>query len=126
MSDLDLRDPHVWVNALGCRDVTDTAFFGGTTAYSGGVLWVPGNFHAKNAGVEDSREAAKTSLRHETGNFFDEAAIDAFLDEGPRMLTNIVDCDPDDVRIGQRVTVTFVATEDGGALYRFRPIESVT
>ncbi len=27
-SDLDLRDPHVWVNALGCRDVTDTQFFG--------------------------------------------------------------------------------------------------
>ncbi len=28
MSDLDLRDPHVWVDAFGCRDVTDTAFFG--------------------------------------------------------------------------------------------------
>jgi cysteine-rich repeat protein len=28
MRDLDLRDPHVYVDALGCRDVTDTAFFG--------------------------------------------------------------------------------------------------
>ncbi|HVV85096.1 MAG TPA: DUF4215 domain-containing protein [Kofleriaceae bacterium] len=28
MSDLDLRDPHVWVNALGCRDVTDAPFLG--------------------------------------------------------------------------------------------------
>lgn len=61
-------------------------FFGGTTAFSGGVLWVPGNPHAKSAGIEDSREAAKTYLRRETGNFFAEAAIDAFLDEGPRML----------------------------------------
>jgi cysteine-rich repeat protein len=28
MSDLDLRDPHVFVNALGCRDITDVAFLG--------------------------------------------------------------------------------------------------
>ena len=61
-------------------------FFGGTTAFSGGVLWIPGSPHAKRAGVSDTREAAKTYLRCETGNFFDETAIDAFLDEGPRML----------------------------------------
>lgn len=29
------------------------------------------------------------------------------LDEGPRMMTNIVDCDLDAVRIGDRVRVTF-------------------
>jgi cysteine-rich repeat protein len=28
MSDMDLRDPHVYVDAFGCRDVTDNAFFG--------------------------------------------------------------------------------------------------
>ena len=28
MSDLDLRDPHVLVNAFGCRDLTDTVFAG--------------------------------------------------------------------------------------------------
>lgn len=28
MSDLDLRDPHVYVNIFGCRDLTDQAFFG--------------------------------------------------------------------------------------------------
>ena len=61
-------------------------YFGGTTAFSGGVLWVPGNRHARDAGVTDSREAARTYLKHETGNHFDDAAIDAFLDAGPRML----------------------------------------
>jgi succinate dehydrogenase/fumarate reductase flavoprotein subunit len=30
-------------------------FFGGTTAYSGGVLWIPGNPHARRAGIDDSR-----------------------------------------------------------------------
>jgi len=61
-------------------------FFGGTTAFSGGVLWIPGNGHARKAGISDSMDAARTYLRNETGNFFSEKAIDAFLEQGPRML----------------------------------------
>lgn len=61
-------------------------YFGGTTAFSGGVLWIAGNRHARDVGVTDSREAARTYLKHEIGNHFDDAAIDAFLDVGPRML----------------------------------------
>ncbi|MGU7770618.1 FAD-dependent oxidoreductase [Burkholderia sp. MR1-5-21] len=62
------------------------ACFGGTTAFSGGVLWIPGNRHALANGVQDTREAARTYLRGETGAFHDEAAIDAFLEHGPQML----------------------------------------
>lgn len=36
------------------------------------------------------------------------------LDEGPRMFTNIVDCDFDTVRIGQRVRVVFKPTAGEG------------
>ena len=61
-------------------------YFGGTTAFSGGVLWVPGNHHARQNGVTDTREAARTYLRNETGNFFKADAVEAFLDNGPRML----------------------------------------
>ena len=44
------------------------------------------------------------------------------LAEGPRMLTNIVDCgDFDDVKIGQRVAVTFKKTEGGVTIPMFRP-----
>jgi uncharacterized OB-fold protein len=43
------------------------------------------------------------------------------LEEGPRVLTNIVDCDPDSVRIGQAVEVVFHDTGQGTALPRFRP-----
>lgn len=60
--------------------------FGGTTAFSGGVLWIPGNRHGKANAPGDTREAARRYLQAETGNFFDEAAVDAFLDAGPRML----------------------------------------
>jgi succinate dehydrogenase/fumarate reductase flavoprotein subunit len=62
------------------------ACFGGTTAFSGGVLWIPGNPHARRNGVKDSREAARTYMRNETGAFFDAAAVDAFLDAGPEMV----------------------------------------
>lgn len=61
-------------------------FFGGTTAFSGGVLWIPGNPHAEAAGIADAREEVRTYLRAELGNFYDEAAVEAFLDAGPRML----------------------------------------
>jgi hypothetical protein len=43
------------------------------------------------------------------------------LEEGPRMLTNVVDCAPDGVRIGQPVEVAFHDTGEGHALPRFRP-----
>jgi uncharacterized protein len=44
------------------------------------------------------------------------------LDEGPRVLTNIVGCDVGDVRIGMPVEVMFNPTEEGPAVYRFRPL----
>jgi uncharacterized OB-fold protein len=43
------------------------------------------------------------------------------LDEGPRMMTNIVDCDPDSVRICQKVELVFHDTGEGNSLPRFRP-----
>jgi uncharacterized OB-fold protein len=43
------------------------------------------------------------------------------LAEGPAMMTNIVDCDFDALRIGQPVTVVFAATEDGPPVPMFRP-----
>jgi uncharacterized OB-fold protein len=41
------------------------------------------------------------------------------LDEGPRMMTNIVGTDPEQVQIGQRVRVVFQSNEQGNALPRF-------
>lgn len=61
-------------------------WFGGTTAYSGGVLWIPGNRHAKANGIEDTTEAARRYMRNEAGACFDEAAVEAFLRVGPQML----------------------------------------
>ncbi len=59
------------------------AVFGGTTAFSGGVLWIPGNAHCP-AAKSDTREAARAYLVQETGANFDAAAVDAFLDNAPK------------------------------------------
>ena len=45
------------------------------------------------------------------------------LDEGPRLTTNIVECDPEEVRVGMPVQVTFERV-DGSTLIQFRPRES--
>ena len=43
------------------------------------------------------------------------------LAEGATMMSNIVDCDPDKLRIGQTVKVTFRQSEGGPALPMFTP-----
>lgn len=43
------------------------------------------------------------------------------LEEGPRLLTNVVGCDPDDVHVDLPVEVAFAPTGEGPALPRFRP-----
>ncbi len=60
--------------------------FGGTMAFSGGVLWIPGNHHGKVNNPDDTIDAARRYMQAETGNWFQPAAVEAFLDAGPRML----------------------------------------
>ncbi len=43
------------------------------------------------------------------------------LDEGPTMLSNIIDCDPATLRIGQRLRVVFQPSDGGHAVPMFAP-----
>lgn len=43
------------------------------------------------------------------------------LEEGPRVMTNIVGCDPASVTVGMPVDMVFHDTGAGNALYRFQP-----
>jgi uncharacterized OB-fold protein len=56
-------------------------------------------------------------------SYFAEPYVVAYveLDEGPRIMTNIVDVDPEDVAIGQPVRVVFGRAGDGPVLPRFAP-----
>ena len=46
------------------------------------------------------------------------------LDEGPRLITNVVGCEPDEVRVDMPVEVVFEDLADGVVLHAFRPRES--
>jgi succinate dehydrogenase/fumarate reductase flavoprotein subunit len=60
--------------------------FGGTTALSGGVLWIPLNAHGRKQNPQDSLDAVRTYMMQETGAYYDEAAVAAFMDQGPKMV----------------------------------------
>jgi succinate dehydrogenase/fumarate reductase flavoprotein subunit len=60
--------------------------YGGTTARSGGWLWVPGTNLATAQGLHEPKGAARAYLQHEAGTHFDAARVDAFLDNGPKAI----------------------------------------
>ncbi|MGE0097451.1 MAG: FAD-dependent oxidoreductase [Hydrogenophaga sp.] len=62
------------------------ALYGGTTARSGGVLWVPNNPISTARPEPDSMDDARTYMRYECGEFYDEERVEAFLKHGPRMV----------------------------------------
>ena len=60
--------------------------FGGTTALSGGVLWIPLNTHGRKQNPADTRDAVRTYMMQETGSYYDAASVDAFIENGPKMV----------------------------------------
>lgn len=70
--------------------VEKQAVFGGTTATSGGMLWIPGNHHSRalqaQLGESDSIDNARQYIIAEAGNYADADRIDAYLQYGPEMI----------------------------------------
>ena len=58
--------------------------FGGTTARSGGWLWIPGTRLATEQGIHEPAGAARDYMKHEATTHFDAARVDAFLEYGPK------------------------------------------
>ncbi|MEO3933418.1 FAD-dependent oxidoreductase [Micrococcaceae bacterium Sec7.4] len=63
-----------------------SALLGGTSAVSGGMLWVADNHHARGAGITDSKEAAAEYVRAVARGRGREELLDAALDYGDQML----------------------------------------
>ncbi len=64
---------------------------GGTSAISGGAIWIPGTRQAMSGGFSDSPEAVRTYLRALLGNRYDGDLIEAFLRHGPEALKFLED-----------------------------------
>lgn len=60
--------------------------FGGTTALSGGVLWIPLSKYGRQQNPADSVERVREYMMSETGNNYDAAAVECFIENGPRMV----------------------------------------
>src|ERR1700741_2063719 len=73
-----------------------TPLVGGTTARSGGVMWIPNNRFMKRDGVEDSLEKAEAYLDSVVGNPNDAPGTSRerrrpYLEQAPRMVDFLVE-----------------------------------
>jgi 3-oxosteroid 1-dehydrogenase len=66
--------------------IEKTEHFGGSTARSGGGVWVPGNSVLKRAGVRDTPELASVYLAYVAGDCVSLTRQHALLEHGPAML----------------------------------------
>lgn len=67
--------------------VTEKAsVFGGTTAVSGGWLWIPNTPHAKKAGQSEPIDQVKTYLKNVLLEKYDEDRIHQYLTKAPEMV----------------------------------------
>ncbi len=74
--------------------IEKTGFFGGSTARSGGGIWVPGNAVLRDAGVSDTAEQARAYLAHVAGADVPAGLREAFLEHGPAMLDLVLAMTP--------------------------------
>jgi succinate dehydrogenase/fumarate reductase flavoprotein subunit len=70
--------------SVGLFEKADTV--GGTTAWSGGMAWIPLNAKALAAGVQDSREQVHTYLRSLSHGMMPDDLIESYIDNGPKAL----------------------------------------
>jgi 3-oxosteroid 1-dehydrogenase len=70
--------------------VEKAAHYGGSTARSGGGVWIPNNEILKRDGVTDTKEAARTYLHAIIGDVVEPQRIDTYLDRGPEMLSFVL------------------------------------
>ena len=66
--------------------VDKASLYGGTTARSGGWLWIPNTKLAKEQGIHEPVGAARSYLQHEATTHFNPARVDAFLENGPKAI----------------------------------------
>ncbi|MBH1997669.1 MAG: FAD-binding protein [Sphingomonadaceae bacterium] len=71
-----------------------TGMVGGTTAMSGGMLWIPNNHHQIDAGIDDSDEDIVTYLDALAPGGLDPETLGAFMESGPEMVRYLADKTP--------------------------------
>jgi len=68
--------------------------YGGSTARSGGGVWIPNNEILKRDGVKDTPDEARKYLHAIIGDVVPAEKIDTYLDRGPEMLSFVLKHSP--------------------------------
>ncbi|WP_067168741.1 FAD-dependent oxidoreductase [Microtetraspora niveoalba] len=74
------------LHGLSALVIEKTGRFGGSTALSGGAIWVPNNLYLEQAGERDTVENARAYLDATVGDRVPAVRKDAYLRRGPEML----------------------------------------
>ena len=59
---------------------------GGTTAWSGGMIWIPNNHHMAEQGIDDSADDAHAYLMSLSHGLIKPELARAYVDTGPEMV----------------------------------------
>jgi len=90
-----------------------------TRCHAGTIEWVD----ASGLGTVYSRTVIRQNPSRSFRHLLPIAVALVDLDEGPRLMTNIVGRDPEEVQIGARVRVRFEQVSDAAALPLFEVID---
>ena len=71
-------------HGLNTLIIEKAGVYGGSTALSGGNIWVPNNPTLRREGLSDTRDDVRRYLDAIVGGRVPSANIDAFIDNGPR------------------------------------------
>ncbi|WP_182357903.1 3-oxosteroid 1-dehydrogenase [Tomitella gaofuii] len=85
-------------NGLRAVIIEKAENYGGSTARSGGGVWIPNNEVLRRDGVQDTPEAARTYLHSIIGDTVDPDRIDTYLERGPEMLSFVLANSPLELR----------------------------
>ncbi|MHC5059216.1 MAG: FAD-binding protein, partial [Planctomycetota bacterium] len=85
--------------------------YGGSSAMSGGGLWIPNNHLMEGAGIPDTREEAIEYMRATTAGLVSEDRLEAYVDESPKMAKFLDD----------KTRVEFVALPEYPDYYQNQP-----
>ena len=101
--------------------VEKTEYYGGSTARSGGGVWIPGNSRLRKAGISDSPEQASAYLAQVAGGDVPAGLREAFLAHGPAMLDLVLANTP--VRLDWVPDYSDYYPEAPGGIARGRSLE---
>ena len=100
-----------------------SGYVGGTTAISGGMVWVPNNHLMREAGISDSLDAARTYLAATVREETARAKLEAYLDAAPRAIRFL--CERTEVQLQPVLRYPDYYPELPGATLGGRVLEAV-